>query len=72
MAKKERRVTRQIRVYEETARLIDALIRRTPELTFADVVEYWAKSVYPSSYETVIKTEKELDDVLAKEDERKQ
>ena len=69
MAKKERRVTRQIRVYEETARLIDAMIRRTPELTFADVVEGWAKSVYPVSYEIVIKTEKEIDETLAQEED---
>ena len=64
---KEKRMTRTIRVYEPTAQLIEAIMRHEKGKHFADVVEEWAKRLYPDSYETVIESTDRIDNVLGKE-----
>jgi len=58
MSNKGKRVTKQIRVYEDTWRLIDEIIKRTKAYpkskpTQADVVEQWAREMHPEMYEAV-------------------
>lgn len=62
------RMTRQIRVFNETAALIEAIIKRSPAgTTFAEIVEDWARKLYPQAYQTIISTMEELDNVLLEE-----
>lgn len=50
---KRPRMTRQVRAYEETAQLIEALVRLHPEKKFADVLEEWATALYPDVYQAI-------------------
>jgi hypothetical protein len=49
MAKRSR-MQRTIRVYEETAQLIEAIMHVQDDKKFADVVEDWARKLYPNEY----------------------
>lgn len=60
----DKRMTRQVRVYEETARFIDAVVRNNPQLKFADVVEMWAKSWDAEAYSAVKASGQEIDEMI--------
>ena len=63
----KKRVTRQIRVYEETARLIEEISRRVPganKPTFAGIVEQWARTVHPDFYTVISTSMKAIEDVV--------
>lgn len=67
MAKKETRMTRQIRVYDETARLIDEIVRENPGTTFAQVVEDVFRQIYPAAYGVITKSSEEVKAALRKD-----
>lgn len=63
-----KRSTRQIRAYEDTALLIEAVMRASNEhRTFADVLDEWARTIYPEVYEEIIESRKRIDDKLRKD-----
>jgi hypothetical protein len=52
--KKDSRMTRQVRVYEESASLIEEIVKRRPTNTkFADIVEEALKKAYPEAYKVI-------------------
>ncbi len=53
--KGDERMTKLIRVYEDSAEFIDELVkRRSPKTTFADVVEDALRKAYPELYDGVL------------------
>jgi hypothetical protein len=60
MAKDEARMTKQIRVYEDTADFINEIVRRKPtNTTYADVVEEAFRKAYPELYDDVVGMKKQ-------------
>jgi hypothetical protein len=58
------RPTRTVRVYETTAVLIDQLVRRERGKTVADVVESWAKQLYPRASAAAEQVSTEVDTAI--------
>lgn len=61
---------RQIRAYEETAQLIESLVRQESGKKFADVLEDWARQLYPDVYAAIERHVEEVGTLL-EETERK-
>lgn len=64
-------MTRQVRAYEETAQLIEALVRRDSSKKFADVLDEWAARLYPDTYRAIKEKNELVDERLDKEDKGK-
>jgi len=66
------RKTRTIRVYEETALLIDAITRKEGSTlrTQGDVVEDWAKRLYPNAVGAVTSLTSEIGSAIDEDQER--
>jgi hypothetical protein len=63
--KKDPRMTRQVRVYEESAMLIEAIVKRRPPNTkFADIVEEALKKTYPEAYKAIEKSSNLIDSAI--------
>lgn len=63
-------MTRQVRAYEETAQLIEALIRRDPTKSFADILHEWAERLYPETYETIQEKMEVIDETIDRDSKR--
>jgi hypothetical protein len=67
---KRQRMTRQVRAYEETAQLIEALVRLNPDRKFADVLDDWANRLYPETYQAIKEKNELVDERLGREDKK--
>jgi len=65
MAKRSR-MQRTIRVYEETAQLIEAILRVKDVKKFADVVEDWARQLYPEEYIAIQQKMEQVEGMIRK------
>jgi hypothetical protein len=65
MAKSDR-MQRTIRVYEETAQLIEAIMHVQDGKKFADVVEDWARKIYPDEYVAIKQKIALVEDMIRK------
>lgn len=63
---------RQIRAYEETAQLIESLVRISDDKKFADVLEDWARRLYPDAYSAIREHVNELDSLIQKDREHQE
>jgi hypothetical protein len=60
------RMHRTIRVYEETAQLIEAFMHVQNGKTFADVVEDWVLQLYPDEHAAIQKKMELVEDMIRK------
>jgi hypothetical protein len=63
---KRTRIQRTIRVYEETAQLIEAIMHVQEGKKFADVVEDMARKLYPDEYVAIQKKIELVEDMIRK------
>lgn len=64
---KRSKMTRQVRAYETTAQLIEAIVRRDPNKVFADVLEEWARALYPETLAAIEEKNELVDERLDRE-----
>lgn len=66
MSKKgKQRMTRQVRVFDDTADFIAELVRRkSADTTFADVVEDTFRKAYPEIYDRVIQAKSQARSIM--------
>lgn len=60
-------MTRQVRAYETTAQLIEAIVRREQGKVFADVLEDWARALYPDTFAAIEEKNELVDERLERE-----
>jgi hypothetical protein len=60
------RMQRTIRVYEETAQLIEAIMHVQDGKKFADVVDDWARKLYPAEYVAIKQKIALVEDMIRK------
>ena len=65
---KRSRMQRTIRVYEETAQLIEAIMHVQEDKKFADVVEDWARKLYPNEYVAIKQKIELVEEMIRKSD----
>ena len=65
MSDKKKKMTRQVRISESTAKLIDAILRHNPEYTsFAEVIDRAFSTLYDDLSDVVWEKEEEIAEII--------